>query len=303
MYKRKKDDDEDDEYYDSGGDADDDFIVPDEGTNPRKRGRGGQAKGKRFGGAKGKGSYYEESAGLQDYSRTLKLKSDHEKRPIWITKDNLIILEAFSPLYQQAYDFLVAIAEPESRPEFIHTYRLTENSLYAAVSISIDTESIIKVLNRLCKTDVPSEVIEYIRDCTITFGKAKLVLKDNKFYVESQSADVLRQLLENPTIRSARVLEIDSSTNTLGNSADGFQQSSAPEEDLRNLEYAKLGTEEIGDDDEDDDEDISEEMIGNGIFGKKQRLHTVSFMIEQKSVQVKTRLRLDYIQYLSIAFD
>ena len=50
----------------------------------------------------------------------LKLKPDHASRPIYVTPDHQIILEAFSPLYAQAYDFLVAIAEPESRPEYIH---------------------------------------------------------------------------------------------------------------------------------------------------------------------------------------
>eukprot|EP01031_Cornospumella_fuschlensis_P044118 gene44118-53933_t len=85
---------------------------------------------------------------FQDFSH-LKLKADHEQRPIWVTKSNLIFLEAFSPLYQQACDFLVAIAEPEARPRHIHTYRLTENSLYAAVAVSITTESIISVLGRL----------------------------------------------------------------------------------------------------------------------------------------------------------
>lgn len=56
----------------------------------------------------------------------------------------------------QAYDFLVAIAEPVSRPEFVHEYKLTPYSLYAAVAVSIDTESIIKVLNRLSKVSQAS---------------------------------------------------------------------------------------------------------------------------------------------------
>jgi hypothetical protein len=51
----------------------------------------------------------------------------------------------------------VAIAEPESRPEFIHCYKLTENSLYAAVAI-FDTDFIISRLNVWCKTDIPHEV-------------------------------------------------------------------------------------------------------------------------------------------------
>ena len=80
--------------------------------------------------------------------------------------DDALFLEAFSPLYQQACDFLVAIAKPESRPEFIHIYRLTENSLNAAVALSIDADSIIKVLTRLCKTKVPKEVIRFNKDST-----------------------------------------------------------------------------------------------------------------------------------------
>ena len=46
---------------------------------------------------------------------------------------------------------------------------------------------------------------EYIRSCTYTFGKAKIVLKDNRFYIESRHQDILRELLKNPVIRNARV--------------------------------------------------------------------------------------------------
>ena len=49
---------------------------------------------------------------------------------------------SFSPYYSQAYDFLVAIAEPVSRPEFIHQYRVSTYSLYAAVAVGIDAADI-----------------------------------------------------------------------------------------------------------------------------------------------------------------
>jgi DNA excision repair protein ERCC-3 len=71
-----------------------------------------------------------------------KLKDDHEKRPIWLTTDGKLFLEAFSPLYKQATEFLVAIAEPVSRPTFIHEYMLTPYSLYAAVSIGMKRDII-----------------------------------------------------------------------------------------------------------------------------------------------------------------
>lgn len=44
------------------------------------------------------------------------LKPDHASRPLWISpEDNHIILEGFSPIAEQAQDFLVAISEPISR--------------------------------------------------------------------------------------------------------------------------------------------------------------------------------------------
>jgi len=51
----------------------------------------------------------------QDFS-WLHLKPDHASRPLWISpEDGHIILEAFSPIAEQAQDFLVAISEPFSR--------------------------------------------------------------------------------------------------------------------------------------------------------------------------------------------
>lgn len=251
---------------------------------------------------------------FQDYSNDLQLKPDHEKRPIWITADNYIYLEAFSPIYQQAYDFLVAIAEPESRPEFVHIYKLTENSLYAAVAVSIDTESIITVLSRLCKTDVPQQVVDYIRSCTQTFGKAKIVLKENKFYIESRYPDILRELLKNPIIKSARVVEGGPNVNgsdsesdsddgrnngraaaaATAAAADEFLTSAAPVEDARNLSYTKLGTEE-GVEDEDEDM-LMDELKAGGINASamsagsyRSKIQTVSFQIRQEEVQLVKR--------------
>jgi len=51
----------------------------------------------------------------QDFS-WLHLKNDHASRPLWISPDDgHIILEAFSPIAEQAQDFLTAISEPVSR--------------------------------------------------------------------------------------------------------------------------------------------------------------------------------------------
>ncbi|CDO74914.1 hypothetical protein BN946_scf184988.g21 [Trametes cinnabarina] len=135
----------------------------------------------------------------QDFS-WLHLKPDHASRPLWISpEDGHIILEAFSPIAEQAQDFLVAIAEPVSRPAFIHEYKLTSYSLYAAVS------RIGKVLNRLSKVPVPDSIVDFIRERTLSYGKVKLVLKHNKYFVESSHPETLQILLKDKIIREARV--------------------------------------------------------------------------------------------------
>lgn len=50
----------------------------------------------------------------QDFTK-LELKPDHSNRPLWVCADGRIFLETFSSLYKQAYDFLIAIAEPVCR--------------------------------------------------------------------------------------------------------------------------------------------------------------------------------------------
>ena len=47
----------------------------------------------------------------KDFRSVMKLRSDHENRPLWVTPDGHIFLESFSPVYKHAHDFLIAIAE------------------------------------------------------------------------------------------------------------------------------------------------------------------------------------------------
>jgi len=62
---------------------------------------------------------------LSDASH-LNLKPDHLNRPLWIdSKRARIILESFNPLAKVAQDFLTSIAEPLSRPSYLHEYAVT----------------------------------------------------------------------------------------------------------------------------------------------------------------------------------
>ncbi|CCE63123.1 hypothetical protein TPHA_0E00270 [Tetrapisispora phaffii CBS 4417] len=136
----------------------------------------------------------------------LKLRPDHASRPIWISpSDGRVILESFSPLAEQAQDFLVTIAEPVSRPSHIHEYRITAYSLYAAVSVGLETEDIVSVLDRLSKVPVAPSIINFIKSATVSYGKVKLVIKHNRYFVETSQAEILQMLLKDSVIGPLRI--------------------------------------------------------------------------------------------------
>uniref|UniRef100_A0A8D2DTD8 General transcription and DNA repair factor IIH helicase/translocase subunit XPB n=1 Tax=Sciurus vulgaris TaxID=55149 RepID=A0A8D2DTD8_SCIVU len=143
--------------------------------------------------------------GAKDYRLQMPLKEDHTSRPLWVAPDGHIFLEAFSPVYKYAQDFLVAIAEPVCRPTHIHEYKLTAYSLYAAVSVGLQTSDITEYLRKLSKTGVPDGIIQFIKLCTVSYGKVKLVLKHNRYFVESSHPDVIQHLLQDPVIRECRL--------------------------------------------------------------------------------------------------
>ncbi|CAG8506234.1 16621_t:CDS:10, partial [Acaulospora colombiana] len=160
--------------------------------------------------------------GKNDYS-FVSLKKDHGNRPLWINPvTGNIILEGFSPFAEKAQDFLITISEPVSRPSLIHEYKMTPYSLYAAVSVGLETEAIIDVLKILSKTEIPESLIEMIRKCTVSYGKVKLLLKHNKYFVESSHAEILQMLLQDKDIADARLINAD------GTNGNEFITSKAP---------------------------------------------------------------------------
>jgi DNA excision repair protein ERCC-3 len=202
----------------------------------------------------------EDAGDLRDFS-SLKLKPDHETRPVWVSADRRILLETFSPIYKQAYDFLVAIAEPVSRPELMHEYRLTAYALYAAVSVGLDAESIIRALRLLCKTDLPPEVPAFIRAQTRTYGKTKLVLKKGRYFVQTHDEEVLRKFLSDSVVVRARVADrpegdpADAQNNA--DTTDGVVLAGGEEAVSDAATLAALTKALDADDDEDDDDAVT----------------------------------------------
>jgi DNA excision repair protein ERCC-3 len=120
-----------------------------------------------------------------------------------------------------------------------------------------------------------SDFIGFCAAAVFQYGKAKLVLKHNKFYVESEFPQVLQDLLRDPTIAQARVHE-----EQLDLDEHGFISQTKAAEMKENLQILR----------EPDDDDEEEESA-------TQKVTTVvSFQIKSEEVaKVKRQAaELDY---------
>ncbi|KAL6181280.1 hypothetical protein ACLB2K_047935 [Fragaria x ananassa] len=152
---------------------------------------------------------YNDNGEKGEYNK-LEWKPDHPNRPLWVCPNGRVIFEASSVFYEHAQDFLIAVAEPVRRAELIHEYNLTPESLFAAASTGLEPETIISVLNKLSKNNLAKQLIDFIQSSTANCGKAKLVLKNNRYFVESTFPEVMNTLLNDKLVSEARISRITS---------------------------------------------------------------------------------------------
>ncbi|KAI9193635.1 DNA repair helicase rad25 [Polychytrium aggregatum] len=163
------------------------------------------------------------------------LKQDHHIRPFYIDPRTFhILVEAFSPTSSWALDFISTVAEPVSRLTHIHEYAITKYSLYAAVSNGLSLADILGCLRLFSKEpDLPEGMVDFITLHTESFGRVKLVLKKNRFFLESKDPNVLDTLLRDPVIYGARIhpdaLLTRSAADTLSEYSEGEVEPGLPQ--------------------------------------------------------------------------
>lgn len=124
----------------------------------------------------------------------LNLSSDFTNRPLYVCPDGHIFLETFSQFYKPAYDFVISIAEPISRPKYIQEYQISTYSLYSAVSIGLTADEIIYVLSLFSKAELSEELKRLIKNTIEMIGKVKLILKNKRYFVQSTDIILLQYM-------------------------------------------------------------------------------------------------------------
>ncbi len=122
------------------------------------------------------------------------------QKPIIVQGDGTVLLEVDNPLYSDARDFLGLFAHLDKSPEYMHTYKITNLSLWNAAALGIDPEEIIKRLREYSKFPVSAGIEANIKEIMSRFGKLELRRADEGIYLYSEDPDLLSQLVKHPRL-------------------------------------------------------------------------------------------------------
>src|SRR6476660_6344062 len=94
--------------------------------------------------------------------------------PFIVQSDRSVLVEVDNPRYAEARDALAPFAELEKSPEHIHTYRISNLSLWNAAAAGFTAEQMVSVLNRYTKFPIPPSLPADIAETVSRYGRVRL---------------------------------------------------------------------------------------------------------------------------------
>src|SRR2546428_12280860 len=94
--------------------------------------------------------------------------------PLIVQGDRSILVEVDNPKYAEARDALAPFAELEKSPEHIHTYRLSNLSLWNAAATGMTAQDMIEVLQNYSKFPLSANLPAEIAELVSRYGRVKL---------------------------------------------------------------------------------------------------------------------------------
>lgn len=118
--------------------------------------------------------------------------------PLIVQSDLVLLLEVEHPQYEAARDALAGFAEMVKSPEYIHTYRLSQLSLWNAASAGISAEQVLETLQRYAKHEVPSIVRSRVLEWGSRYGKIILRMDEGGLLLECADRYIAQAVAHDP---------------------------------------------------------------------------------------------------------
>jgi DNA excision repair protein ERCC-3 len=133
--------------------------------------------------------------------------------PIFVQPDRSILVETFNPRYAEARDAIAPFAELEKSPEHIHTYRISNLSLWNAAAAGFTARQMIAVLQKFTKFPLPANIPTDIEETVSRYGRVKLDrLDESRLRLSCQDKVLLEELARQPKVRNYLGDKLDESS-------------------------------------------------------------------------------------------
>lgn len=121
--------------------------------------------------------------------------------PLIVQGDKTILLEVDNPRYEDARDAIIRFAELIKSPEHVHTYKITNLSLWNAAAAGMDAAQIISVLDSFSRYEVPRNVITDIWDYISRYGRLKLEKQNGDVVLWSDDEILMQEVMRNKKVQ------------------------------------------------------------------------------------------------------
>ncbi|MEA2052566.1 MAG: DNA repair helicase XPB [Euryarchaeota archaeon] len=149
--------------------------------------------------------------------------SPQEDNPLIVQSDKTILLEVDNSRYEDARDTISGFAELIKSPEHVHTYKITNLSLWNAAASGMAASRIISALEAYSRYAVPENVIVDIEDYVSRYGRLKLKMLDGSVVLQSDDEILMKEVMRNKKVRCYLTEEqIDARTVVVALGARGY---------------------------------------------------------------------------------
>jgi len=121
--------------------------------------------------------------------------------PLIVQGDRTVLLEVDNPRYAEARDALAPFAELEKSPEHIHTYRLTNLSLWNAAAAGHTADQMVDVLRKYSKFPLPANLPVDLAETVSRYGRVKLDKYGEGLRLTCADRPLLEELARQPKLR------------------------------------------------------------------------------------------------------
>jgi len=132
--------------------------------------------------------------------------------PLIVQGDRSVLVEVDNPRYAEARDALAPFAELEKSPEHIHTYRLSNLSLWNAAAAGMSAAQMVEVLGKYSKFPLPGNLATDLAETVSRYGRVKLEKYGELLRLVCADRPLLEELARQPRLREYLGERIDATS-------------------------------------------------------------------------------------------